>query len=83
MKPIEFEGQAVLLDPPQGVQGVGKLPIKREFTMHGHAICVSYWRPSKAELAILNAGGHVALYIMGRTMPPALVMAEAGIKELP
>ena len=81
MKPVEFEGQAGLLDPPEGVQGVDKLPIKRE-AAHGHAVCVSYWRPSKEDLRILNAGGHVALRVMGRTMPPALVTAEAGVKEL-
>lgn len=36
----------------------------------------SYWRPSAAELAVLNAGGHVTLWIPGATMPPAAIEVE-------
>jgi len=37
---------------------------------------VSFWMPTAEELATLNAGGTVALWIVGRTMPPAAVSVE-------
>lgn len=37
---------------------------------------VSFWLPTAEELAALNAGGTVALWIVGRTMPPAAVSVE-------
>ena len=37
---------------------------------------VSFWRPDADDLAKLNAGGTVALWIVGRTMPPASVGVE-------
>lgn len=48
----------------------------RDEVQDGVAFVVSYWQPSSAELATLNAGGSVALWIMGRTMPPAFVGSE-------
>lgn len=37
--------------------------------MEGLAAVVSYWRRTKEELAILQAGGSVALWVIGATMP--------------
>ncbi|UUZ68052.1 hypothetical protein LP416_27695 [Polaromonas sp. P2-4] len=36
---------------------------------------ISFWKPDAEELALLNAGGLVALSIVGRTMPPAALLA--------
>ena len=37
---------------------------------------VSFWKPTPDELAILNAGGSVALFITGITMPPVGLAVE-------
>lgn len=55
----------------------GALPITRT-EVEGQAAIVSYWRPSAEELVILNAGGSVALWIIGATMPPVAVEVDAG-----
>ena len=34
---------------------------------------VSYWHPDAAELAALNAGDAVRLWVMGATMPPMML----------
>jgi hypothetical protein len=51
------------------------LPIT-DATLDGVPHVVSFWLPTPAELAILNAGGAVALWIVGRTMPPVAISAE-------
>jgi hypothetical protein len=40
------------------------------------AAVVSYWRPSVEELAVLNAGGSIALWVLGATMPPVNLSIE-------
>jgi hypothetical protein len=37
---------------------------------------VSFWRPTAAELATLQAGGTVALWISGRVHPVVAIAAE-------
>lgn len=37
--------------------------------------CVSRWEPTPAELAVLNAGGSVELWVQGGQPPVALVVA--------
>lgn len=39
-------------------------------------ICESAWEPTPAELAILNAGGHVVLRVAGGQPPVALYAAS-------
>ena len=34
---------------------------------------LSYWRPDAGELAALNAGGAVRLWVVGATMPPVML----------
>lgn len=50
----------------------GALPITRT-EAGGVPAVVSYWQPSAAELALLNAGKPVALWVLGSTMPPVAV----------
>lgn len=45
------------------------LPITR-CEMDGIPVVVSYWKPTAQELADLNAGQHIALSVIGVTMPP-------------
>lgn len=51
------------------------LPITR-VNIEGMAAVVSYWKPSKNELAILAAGGSVALTVLGVTMPPVMLAVD-------
>lgn len=37
---------------------------------------VSFWRPDANDLAVLNAGGTVSLWVVGATMPPASINVE-------
>lgn len=45
--------------------------------------CRSAWKPTPEELAILNDGGYVTLYVVGWQVPVALgVVDKAGAQEL-
>jgi len=37
---------------------------------------VSYWKPTENELAILAAGGSIALWVIGSTMPPVMLAVD-------
>lgn len=50
----------------------GALPITRT-ECDGVPTVVSYWMPSTEELAALNAGKPIALWVVGTTMPPVAV----------
>lgn len=56
----------------QGELPCGALPITRT-EVNGLPVVVSYWRPDAAYLAVLNAGGSVALHVLGATMPPVML----------
>jgi hypothetical protein len=44
--------------------------------------CISRWEPTPDELAALNAGGSVELWVMGRQPPVSLAVAPyAGAKQ--
>lgn len=83
MKPVEFEGQNVLLSPPAGSpRGTcGALPVLR--LDDAGVVWISIWRPSSEDLAALNAGGHVRLAVHGASHPPVWIDAIAGVVELP
>lgn len=53
----------------------GALPITRT-ECQGVPAVVSFWRPTPEELAALNVGGSVALWVMGYTMPPVSLGVE-------
>lgn len=44
--------------------------------IEGLPLVKSYWRPTEEELAALNAGGLVALSVVGSTMPPVALDVE-------
>lgn len=54
----------------------GALPITKT-EVNGIPATVSYWRPSAEELAALQAGGSVALWVLGGIMPPVALEVEA------
>ncbi|MCX7289649.1 hypothetical protein [Janthinobacterium sp.] len=53
----------------------GALPITRTQLSDLPAV-VSYWRPSADELAVLDSGGAIALWVLGVTMPPVNLSVE-------
>lgn len=69
---------AVLGAPPgwdQTELSCGALPITRTL-VEGKPAVVSYWRPTADELAALNAGGSVALWLLGYTIPPVAIEVD-------
>jgi len=54
----------------------GALAITRT-EMGGMPAVVSFWKPTADELAALNAGQSVALWVCGSTMPPVALSVEA------
>ena len=59
----------------QGEVPCGALPITRTES-DGLPCVVSYWRPTADELAALNAGGSIALWVVGVTMPPVSLSVD-------
>lgn len=53
------------------------LPVTRT-EWDGVPAVVSFWKPTAEELALLAAGGSVALWIVGQTMPPVSLAVEPG-----
>ncbi|SFB95874.1 hypothetical protein SAMN05216344_10689 [Polaromonas sp. OV174] len=78
MRPTQHQTNNRVLGAPEGwKQGetpCGALPIT-DAQQDGVNCVISFWRPDASELALLNAGGLVALSIVGRTMPSASVNA--------
>lgn len=65
---------AVLGAPPGAtIEDCGALPITRVQFAEGDQACVSFWRPSAAELELLKAGKPVRLCVMGTTHAPISV----------
>lgn len=76
MRPAQHTSNNDVLGAPKGatVDECQALPITRvvwpEQQLQG---VVSYWRPTPAELQLLNGGAMVRLSVMGRTHPPLAV----------
>lgn len=65
---------AVLGAPPGiSIENCGALPITRVVFTDGDQACVSFWRPSQAELTLLSTGRCVRLCVMGTTHAPLSV----------
>ncbi|MBT2326103.1 hypothetical protein J7E62_27620 [Variovorax paradoxus] len=80
MRPTQHPSNNRVLGAPAGWDQselpCGALAIT-DTVVDGMPHVVSFWRPTAEELATLNAGGTVALWIVGRTMPPAALCVEA------
>lgn len=59
----------------QGGLPVSALPVTR-VSLDGRPAIVSYWRPNAEELADLNAGANVALWVLGSQMPAVAVLVD-------
>lgn len=78
MRPTQHPSNNRVLGAPkgwdQGALPVGAIAIT-DTVQSGVPCVVTFWRPGAEELALLNAGGLVALSIVGKTMPPSSVIA--------
>ncbi len=70
MIPLRIEGANRIFTAPAGQPEVRDLHVK---VVDG--CCVSRWEPTPSEMALLNAGGSVELWVMGQPPPVALVVA--------
>lgn len=79
MQKIQHRSNNGVLGAPagwdQGELPCNALPITRPHVGDLPAV-VSYWRPDADELAALNAGGAIRLWVVGATMPPVMLDVE-------
>ena len=80
MNKIQHPSNNGVLGAPAGWDQ-GELPCSALPITHTHVgdllAVVSYWRPSVEELAVLDAGGAIALWVLGATMPPVILSVES------
>lgn len=80
MESIEHPSNNAVLGAPAGwdqsTLSCDALAVTRT-VLDGIPCVMSFWRPSAAELATLQAGGSVALWVVGETMPPISLTVEA------
>jgi hypothetical protein len=83
MKPALIEGATHNPGAPAGMEETcGRLPIRVIRDGDG-IVCLSAWRPTPEELAVLTDGGYVVLQVAGWQAPVALLVADRdGAKEL-
>ena len=68
-----------VLDAPAGWDQAHLLCTALQITridIEGMPAVVSYWKPSENELAMLAAGGSIALTVLGVTMPPVILAVD-------
>lgn len=70
MIPLKMAGATVKMVAPEGADDVRTLYVS---VIDG--CCVSRWEPTPDELAVLNAGGSVELWVQGGQPPVALQVA--------
>jgi hypothetical protein len=78
MNPTQHVSNNRVLGAPQGwdQQSLTCTALAVTLTeVDGALAMVSYWRPDPHELALLNAGGLVALSVFGGGMPPVALTA--------
>lgn len=67
--------QCAPCDSLQPIRPGQALPVTRTLC-DGFPAVVSYWKPSENELAILAGGGSIALWVVGATMPPVMLVVD-------
>lgn len=84
MNPIRHPSNTRTLSAPEGWDQTG-LPVEplgiTDQVLEGVPCVWSFWKPDRDELEALNAGENVVLSIVGRTMPPALLLVTASEKQ--
>lgn len=73
MKFHQHSSNNMLLGKPPGSKNVETMPATLIVGEDGEATVASFWRPDPQELAILNSGGSVVLYVFGTAHPPVAI----------
>lgn len=68
MIPLKIQGATTKLLPTEH----GDVPL---YVREVWGCCVSKWEPTPDELAMLNRGGSVELWVKGTTQPPVFLQA--------
>lgn len=78
MSPIQHPSNNRVLGAPKGVpiEDCRALAVT-DVEMHGAPAVASFWRPDAQELALLNSGKAVVLFVQGQTHAPLFVGVEA------
>lgn len=76
MIPLRIEGATALFSGPPG-SGITGLHV-----LETQGCCVSRWEPTPQELATLNKGGSVELWVMGGQPPVMLAVSPLKIDPL-
>ncbi len=63
----------MLLGKPPDSKNVETMPATMWVGDDGSVTVASFWRPEPEELAMLNAGGSVVLYVWGTMHPPVAI----------
>lgn len=77
MIPLRHQRATVVMKAPPGAPDVRDLHVA---VIDG--CCVSRWEPTPAELEVLNAGGSVELWVMGR-QPPVMLCVQPHAEAAP
>lgn len=75
MEAVKFEGMNMTYVAP----GCGDLPTHVGLVEGDRLAITSCWKPSKKDLAILNAGGCICLNVLGGQPPVAMWTQEVNI----
>lgn len=73
MKFHQHSSNNMLLGKPEDSQNIETMPATMWVGDDGSVTVASFWRPEPAELAMLNAGGSVVLYVWGTMHPPVAI----------
>lgn len=74
MKFHQHSSNNFLLGAPPGRKDVETMPATMWVDdASGNVTVASFWRPDPEELAALNAGGSVVLYVSGTMHPPVCI----------
>ena len=79
MKKFQHPECNAVLGAPPGVpiEQVTALPIARIRYQDGTDSCISFWKPTPEELAMLNQGYVVSVELLGVTHPPMCVLVDS------
>lgn len=65
----------MLLGAPPDMLNCDTLPATMMVEQDGQTTIATFWRPTEEELAVLNKGGSVVLYVFGTGHPPVALTA--------
>jgi len=81
MNPTQHPSNNFVLGAPPDWDQTGPVPCRalaatRALYPNGEPVILSYWRPSAADLAALNAGALLELAVAGGAHPPVWIGVE-------